>query len=579
MSSLGIAIVFDFVALLLIAVMIVLKQLLGAQVEVWALNALTMILLVTVVGLAGVFVVFPRVVRMLAERMDTSSPKNWWQKLVAWSEQFAHSIEQVKKSGRLVSVTLMSLVIRILKYTGMYLLFMAVALPSFTQLAQLPVEQVIGALVGGEVGASLPIPTFMSFGAYEAGTALVFKLLGVANQAEAFVTMLCVHIWSQLMDYSIGGAFLLLFIVFHRNAKILRASPASTGSSATWRTWLVYAASGLVLVGAAAFLAYQVWAASKLGSIAPPSSGASVVEEMPSGNETAEAINGFVVFSSNRDGNHDIFKLELADRSLTKLTQHPHTETYPRISPDGSKVVFARAHQTWVSQRNTSAWDVWVLELESGKEWRVGQNGTAPHWVDNQRISYVVKAQKVVLVDVESLAREPVFTVAGHPNMPTDAQIYNARFNPLNEQLTLTARQSHIPLSTGAWGTALVDGDSVSGILNGCELAWNSNYNGLFQVEPNSPNSAVRIVRIDPITGEASLMIDLAGEFNHEYWPKDSNDGRYIVFGASRGPQDHEHDTKDYELFLWQVGSDPTQAIRLTFHTGNDNWPDIHIRQ
>jgi len=72
-------------------------------------------------------------------------------------------------------------------------------------------------------------------------------------------------------------------------------------------------------------------------------------------------------------------------------------------------------------------------------------------------------------------------------------------------------------------------------------------------------------------------VVNLVDEFNHEYWPKESTDGGYLVFGASRGPKDHEHDTKDYEIFLWKLGSDPSKATRLTFHTGNDNWPDAYI--
>jgi Tol biopolymer transport system component len=71
--------------------------------------------------------------------------------------------------------------------------------------------------------------------------------------------------------------------------------------------------------------------------------------------------------------------------------------------------------------------------------------------------------------------------------------------------------------------------------------------------------------------------VDLDGEFSHEYWPKDSANGEYLVFGASRGKHHHEHDVADYEIFLWKVGSDPSKATRLTFHTGNDNWPDVYI--
>ena len=584
MSSLGIAIVFDFVALFVIAIAIVAKQFLGESVEVWALNALMMIFIVTIVALLAVFYVLPWGVKTFRKPLAFSKAPKWWLRLLEWGEDFSQSITQVRRSGQLLKVSTLSLIIRLLKYTGMYLLFMAVAVPSFQSLANLPVEQIIGALVGGEVGASMPVPTFMSFGAYEAGSALVFQLLGVANQAEAFVTMLSVHIWSQLMDYMIGGTFLALFVLFYHRAKQLKSANGVDASGPLfkrWQVWGAYAFAALALGGATVFLALELWAASKLGATSAPEAGTVDAKSLAIREAELAAssgINGFVVFSSNRDGNHDIFKFELATSKLSKLTEHPHTETYPRISPDGERLVFARAHQPWVSQRNTKAWDVYVMDIATGNEWRVGTQGTAPHWIDNQRISYVRNTQAVEVVNIDSLQVETVFASNKNSAMPDSAQIHNARYNPITEQTTLTGRQSDVGLNTGSWGTAIVSKNSVQGVLNGCELAWNSAYTGLFQVTPSKRGSAVEIVTIDPQTLVPTPLIDLQGEFNHEYWPKDSNNGEYMVFGASRGPQDHEHDTKDYEIFLWKVGSPSDQATRLTFHTGNDNWPDVYIR-
>ncbi len=583
MSSLGLAIVFDFVALFVIALAIVTKQLLGASVEIWALNALLMIFVVTVIGLLAVFYVFPWGVNTFRAPLQFAQAPKWWNRLLDWSVEFATSITQVRDSGRLLHVSALSIIVRVLKYTGMYLLFMAVAVPSFQSLANLPFEQIIGALVGGEVGASLPVPTFMSFGAYEAGSTLVFQLLGVANQAEAFVTMLSVHIWSQLMDYTIGGCLLAAFILLHRRAQAARALvTTSTGGVQAqpaplfkrWQVWGAYAFSAIALAAAVLFLAVQLWTASKLGAATAPPAGtvnSAALDARGTALAAVNDINGFVVFSSNRDGNHDIFKLELTTGDLTKLTSHPHTETYPRLSPDGQRLVFARAHQVWVSQRNTQAWDVIVLDIATGREWQVGKQGTSPHWVDNQHITFVRNTKAVVKVNVDTLDRQVVFAA--------NSNIYNARYNPNTQQTTFTARQSDIGLNTGSWGTAITaPSEGVQGVLNGCELAWNSSYTGLFQVTPSTGGSAVEIVTINPNDFSATPLIDLQGEFNHEYWPKDSNDGQYMVFGASRGPQDHEHDTKDYEIFLWRKGSDPSNATRLTFHTGNDNWPDMHVR-
>ena len=39
----------------------------------------------------------------------------------------------------------------------------------------------------------------------------------------------------------------------------------------------------------------------------------------------------------------------------------------------------------------------------------------------------------------------------------------------------------------------------------------------------------------------------------------------------------HDHDIADYEIYLWEVGAPAESAARLTFHSGNDRWPDIFI--
>jgi len=211
-SSLAISVAFDFLALVVIVLMIMGKQLFGAGIEGWVITAMISALVLAAIALIGLFTIGPMVVAWLAKRFSNApSSPNWFVKLIELGEQFVKSLNQVRSAGRTLEVLGLSVFIRILKYVGLYLLFRAVAEPSFANLAELPVEQVVSALIGGEVGASLPLPTFMSFGAYEAGTALVFQLLGVANQAAAFVTMLCVHIWSQLMEYIIGGVFLTLF--------------------------------------------------------------------------------------------------------------------------------------------------------------------------------------------------------------------------------------------------------------------------------------------------------------------------------------------------------------------------------
>ncbi len=70
-------------------------------------------------------------------------------------------------------------------------------------------------------------------------------------------------------------------------------------------------------------------------------------------------------------------------------------------------------------------------------------------------------------------------------------------------------------------------------------------------------------------------LLDLPLPWSHEYFPRVSNDGALLVLGAAR--EGHEHDTADYEIFLWRIGTSAEAAARVSFHTGNDQWPDVWV--
>ena len=583
LSSLSISVVFDLIALMFVVLLIILKQFFMSEVETWALAAFVSSVLIVLVAISGLFLIFPRVITFIENKFSYYIQKKIWiEKFMSLMSSLSESIILIRQAGEVNKLLLLSITIRIFKYLGFYILFIAVTKSSFTALAQLEVEKVISALIGGELGASLPIPTFMSFGAYEAGTALVFKLLGGINQAEALVAMLSLHIWSQVIEYILGAGFVMLLVISYRNNF---GTSLDMKKAKSFKRLFVYASSAIIFFSGVLFLAWEIRAAKKTGVTLAPSAG-KVAEDVGEWKQLSKNhvsnINGFVVFSSNRNGNHDIYKLELSNFELSKVTNHKHTETYPRISPSGDKIIFSRAHQVWVSQRNSIAWDIYLLDLKTGKEKFIANNSTAPHWIDETTVSYLKNATTVIKTNINTLQSVVHYKTGENNQMPKNAHLQNPKINPITDQLVFTGRQNHIGINSGHWGTAITDKNGISqhkGLFNGCEIAWTNDGSGLYQVTKGGRNNGLRIININPETFETSTMIDLLGEFSHEYWPKDSNNGDYIIFGASRGASEHEHDKADYEIFLWKRGSDPSRATRLTFHTGNDNWPDVYIRQ
>ena len=58
----------------------------------------------------------------------------------------------------------------------------------------------------------------------------------------------------------------------------------------------------------------------------------------------AQGLDSRIVFSSNRDGNWDIYSMDVNGNNLLKLADAPVSDEYPACSPDGGKIAFKSIH-------------------------------------------------------------------------------------------------------------------------------------------------------------------------------------------------------------------------------------------
>lgn len=114
-------------------------------------------------------------------------------------------------------------------------------------------------------------------------------------------------------------------------------------------------------------------------------------------------------------------------------------------------------------------------------------------------------------------------------------------------------------------------------VAYGCQLTWSPKSDYLYWVDEKGGRMKNNILRYDLQSKKKKVWLDLPGKYSHEYFPKVSNTGEYMVLGASAGG--HAHDSADYEMFLWKIGTADSEAVRLSYHTGNDNWPDIYLNK
>ncbi len=560
-SSLAISFVFDLVALGILIVLLIFGQLLGGVLQLWLLGALVALALLIVVLLVLLYPALAVVTRLL-NRMSTGGG-GIVGTVGGLLAKIHRALDDTRQAGIIGRVLGLSLGIRLAKYLGMYCLFVGVVQTQFPDLTT-RILMVLPALIGAEAGASLPVPAFMGFGTYEAAGMLALVALG-ATAATSFLVMLAMHVISQIIDYLLGTIGLLLFL-FKSNVL-----PAAVAEGRSNRRWLIGTVLVLLLAAATLFLVYEYRQIEKRGAVRAPEQGQSVAPEVLPGQEALQHLDGFVVWSSNRSGSHDIYLFSLPDGTIKRLTSHPHTDYYPRISPDGTRIVFARSHEPWVSQRNVYPWDIWLLDLATGKERRIAQHGNVPTWsADGTRVFFQRRATQVVELNLVTGEERLLYQSGVSVDVPPKTELQTPDISSTGDRLAATFRGA-------TRATAVVEPDgSVRRTGKGCQLNWGPDDRYLYKID-NGGHMGNSVHKIDPGTLEAEPWFDAPGDYSNEYFPRVAATGDVLVYGASAGG--HEHDTADYEIFLWLIGRPAHETIRLTYHTGNDCWPDIFLRR
>ena len=576
-SSLSISLLFDFIALL--AVLAVAIP--GAAQGLSLVGSLIMLAMICVAGLFILFVFLP----WFARRIAPLGQKPFFRlrpvaALLKLVRDVSDAVVAVRRAGVAVPVVSLSVLIRAAKYGGLYFLFVAVTRPVWPELSEAGGFAVLVALIAAEGAASLPVPTFMSFGSYEAGGLAALTALGF-GAADSMAAMMTMHVLSQIIDYSAGGLAFLLFTWLSgkkRNAAPDAAKPIRPGN----RFARVCTVLGVLAVLGAAllFAAFQFRAIRKRGRLVAPPVGEAVVpteDEAAARASALEAFGGKIVWSSNRAGSHDIWFAEGPKWKPRRLTQSGFTDTYPRFSPDGRLVSFSRSTEPWVSQRNFEKWDTWIVDVATGRERRVATNAYQACWCNTNKLIFVRAGGTRLVCASTDGDTEDILLESGVPPLDEGVLVTlpdERLFGDPSIALTLRGGKKatvHVRPADGI----KVHVSEVKEIAGGCQMVWRNvkpfDWSFAWIDHPGRMKNA--IYTFDGQAKAPVILLDAEEPWSHEYFPRFAEGGRWLVYGASTGG--HEQDSEDYEIFLWDSANTNIPPARLTFHTGNDCWPDI----
>ncbi|HEX7506121.1 MAG TPA: hypothetical protein VF550_05075, partial [Polyangia bacterium] len=340
--------------------------------------------------------------------------------------------------------------------------------------------------------------------------------------------------------------------------------------------------------GSARTVSGMAWAtlAMALGACATTGGGgASGSEEQPTAAEkqamttVGGKAKGLIVWSSSRLGNHDLFVMNTDGSNLHAITQGDAVDWFPRFSPDGSRILFTRSKKGWVYERDSNSdgkWDIFTVTPDGKEETKVVDNASWGGWIANDEIVYV----RSTAVFRKALAGGAETLLVDSTKVPAleGALLQQPELSKDGAYLAITLRGSK--RETGIWDLKRKTWTRTG---EGCQINWTPAGDEIYWVHPTG-NGGSRVLHLPVSAGKPSksdadldaiTLIDLPGRRSHEYFPELSSDGKWLVWAATQ--RGHDHDIADYEIYLWEVGTPADTAARLTYHSGNDRWPDIFV--
>jgi hypothetical protein len=312
----------------------------------------------------------------------------------------------------------------------------------------------------------------------------------------------------------------------------------------------------------------------------------------PNGNErkACEALKGTVtgkiVWSTSRaSSKHDIWIMNADGTGQAPLTNSPNNvDWFPRISPDGSRVLFVRSKSGWAPENDAEMyekWDLWTVAIDGSNEKKVADDAVWGTWRPDGDSIVFARGAKVFIKSLADAGEKELFDAETLFKKGACAQ--QPELSPDGRLLAMTLRGTL--RETGIWNFEKKAWNSTGG---GCEMGWFPSGARVYRMNEGQGNGGTEVLQIEidkegkPLGRISGLSVpknlrffDLPGRRSHEYFPEFDNNGKYMVWCATQ--YGHEHDIADYEVYLWKIGDSKKNAVRLTFHTANDRWPDIFI--
>ena len=289
----------------------------------------------------------------------------------------------------------------------------------------------------------------------------------------------------------------------------------------------------------------------------------------------ATAANGRIAFTSERDGNREIYAVNPEGGDAVNLTNNPAHDYHPAWSPDGRRLAF-------VSSRAGAAGDIHVMDADGSNVRRISDRGNITDnfieglsWSpDGTRILYV----NVFFGQLGTICVANLAAAAWSEGCIADDLLdtRDAAWSPDGKRVAFVGRNS-LSVADGIRYDLYVadaDGGARRKLADGLNFspAWSPDGTRLaFARDLNSPKhvdqirAEIFVVDLDGCGPAVRLTDDTANDTGPAWSP----DGAQIAFASSPDPGAFNN---KHEIYV--MGADGGGRVRITENASNDSAPD-----
>jgi len=267
-----------------------------------------------------------------------------------------------------------------------------------------------------------------------------------------------------------------------------------------------------------------------------------------------ENASGKIVFQSDRDGDWEIYVMNIDGSNLFQLTHNSAADEYPVWSPEGRQIAFK-------SDREGN-FDIYVMNADGSEQQRVTEhsaNDEDPAWSpDGKTLAFQSDREsglEIYLIKPDGSDLTPLTRTMGRNGLPA--------WSPDGKRMAYTGNR-YLGWNVYVMNLDKTDDNRITDGHGACRPDWSPDGKKLAYVSGEDTDKS-NIWIMNPDGSERRKLTD--DDKNYNYYPAWSPDGRYLVYAKS---PDKKHG--NWELYL--VSTDGNKQVRLTNHPAKDKFPD-----